>query len=527
MTLGETGVAVGDVLAGKYRVERIIGAGGMGMVVAVHHLHLDQQFAIKLMLPDMLGSEEAVARFVREARAAAKIKSDHVVRVFDVDSLANGAPYLVMELLEGKDVAHVLRDEGPFSVENAVDLIVETCEVVAAAHALGIVHRDLKPGNLFATRGPDGRMSIKVLDFGISKVTTPGAAKGLDMTKTAASMGSPLYMSPEQTESARDVDGRTDIWAIGVILFELLVGRVPFAGKTPIEVALKIVGHAAPRPRDFRADIPAPLESVVLKCLEKDPAARYANVGALAAALSPWVSAYARPSLERIARSPAPAEHAAPLSPVAAGAPINASVEGTKTALPPVEILPLVSPSVSASPSESLATRTSPAWGTTTPPQKGRRVGASLALAAAAALVGGVGYFASRAPSPSSATGSASHATTAMESPSSAVLIGAGPISAIASAAVAPVEPSTAPHPATNEPTAPGLPAATASSEMPTAAKREEARPETVRKVRPSKASGASNTGSTAGNTAPATPTSSAAAGASSAPRPGVWQDRK
>jgi serine/threonine-protein kinase len=498
----------------------------MGIVVAVHHLHLDQQFAVKLMLPDMLGSEEAVARFVREARAAAKIKSDHVVRVFDVDSLANGAPYLVMELLEGKDVANILRDEGPFSVENAVDLVVETCEVVAAAHALGIVHRDLKPGNLFATRGPDGRTSIKVLDFGISKVTTPGTAPGLDMTKTAASMGSPLYMSPEQTQSARDVDGRTDIWAIGVILFELLVGRVPFVGKTPIEVALKIVGHAAPRPRDFRPEIPAPLESVVLKCLEKDPAARYANVGALADALSPWASAYAKPSLERIARSPVPAERAAPPSPVAVAVPINASVEGTKTALPPVEIVTVASPSVSPSPAESSSTRTSPAWGTTTPPHKGRRVGASVALAAGAALVGGVGYFALRAPSPSSTAGSSALATTAMESPSSAAPTGAGPSAAVASAANAPVETEAVPRPATTEPTAPDQPAAGTTSAM-AAAKREEARPEMVRRVRPSKASGAGATGSAAGSTAPATPPGSAAAGVSSAPRPGVWQDRK
>jgi eukaryotic-like serine/threonine-protein kinase len=207
------GVREGDILAGKYRVERVLGIGGMGVVVAAHHLQLDEKVALKFLLPEALGNSEAVARFAREARAAVKIKSEHVARVIDVGTLPNGAPYMVMEYLDGGDLAAWLQERGPLPIEQAVEFVLQACVAVADAHALGIIHRDLKPANLFCVRRSDGQLSIKVLDFGISKMTPFGGSGPSAMTHTSALMGSPLYMSPEQMRSAKDTNPRTDIWA--------------------------------------------------------------------------------------------------------------------------------------------------------------------------------------------------------------------------------------------------------------------------------------------------------------------------
>src|SRR5258706_2580107 len=205
-------VREGEILAGKYRVERVLGVGGMGVVVAATHIQLEERVAIKFLIKDALASGEAVARFAREARAAVKIKSEHVARVIDVGTLETGAPYMVMEYLEGGDLSQVLQSRGSLPMEEAVEYVLQACEAIAHAHVLGIVHRDLKPANLFLIRRPDGTNAIKVVDFGISKVM-PGKGSSSDnaMTRTRAVMGSPLYMSPEQMTSTRDVDGRTDI----------------------------------------------------------------------------------------------------------------------------------------------------------------------------------------------------------------------------------------------------------------------------------------------------------------------------
>ncbi|MGH7270161.1 MAG: serine/threonine protein kinase, partial [Polyangiaceae bacterium] len=200
----DIGVQAGDVLAGKYRVEQVLGVGGMGVVVAAHHLQLDEKVALKFLLPHALTNAEAMARFEREARAAVKIKSEHVARVSDVGKLENGSPYMVMEYLEGTDLAGWLEKRGALSIEEAVEFVLQACEAIAEAHALGIVHRDLKPANLFCVRRADGRLSIKVLDFGISKVTK-GGIQDVSMTRTTAIMGSPLYMSPEQMQSSKQV----------------------------------------------------------------------------------------------------------------------------------------------------------------------------------------------------------------------------------------------------------------------------------------------------------------------------------
>ncbi len=305
MTQGDlerlSGVREGDVLAGKYRVERVLGVGGMGAVVAAYHMQLETKVALKFLLPAMLVNEEAVTRFAREARAAVKITNEHVARVLDVGTLESGAPYIVMEYLDGSDLAGWLRQRGPLPIEEAIDFVLQAGEALAEAHALGIVHRDLKPANLFCIRSADGRPTIKVLDFGISKVMSPsGSASNMGLTRTSALMGSPFYMSPEQMEATHSVDARTDLWALGVILHEILTGTVPFSGETVTEVAMKIGRREPPRLRAARPDAPGGLEAVILRCLEKDRDRRYRNVAELALALLPFAPKRAKGSVEKI-----------------------------------------------------------------------------------------------------------------------------------------------------------------------------------------------------------------------------------
>jgi serine/threonine-protein kinase len=290
------------VLAGKYQVERVLGVGGMGVVVAAHHIDLDQKVALKFLLPSALKNPEAVARFSREARAAVKIKSEYVARVSDVGHLANGAPYMVMEYLEGGDLDAWIRERGPLSVEQAVEFVLQACEALAEAHALGIVHRDLKPANLFCIRRADGLLSIKVLDFGISKMLDARLSGSPSMTRTASAMGSPLYMSPEQMRSSKDVDALTDIWALGVVLFELITGRPAFSADTVMELAIKVASEPAPSIRSFRPDVPEAIEAVIHRCLEKEASQRYPNVAELALALLPFGPKRSKSSAERISR---------------------------------------------------------------------------------------------------------------------------------------------------------------------------------------------------------------------------------
>jgi serine/threonine-protein kinase len=308
------GVREGEVLAQKYRIERVLGAGAMGVVVAAHHLGLDTKVAIKLLQAELLGSGEAVTRFAREARAAARITSEHVGRVLDVGVLDNGAPFMVMEFLDGVDLHKWLRGHGPLPIEQAVDFVLQASEAIAEAHRLGIVHRDLKPSNLFCVSRPDGSLCIKVLDFGISKMAA-GAGSSLSMTGTATVMGTPLYMSPEQMESSRGVDARADVWALGVILFELLTGTSPFYAETLPEVCLKIATRPPSPLQDSRPDVPAELETAILGCLEKDRERRWQTVADFCDAIASFGPARAAASAERILRTmqaPPAAEAAVP-----------------------------------------------------------------------------------------------------------------------------------------------------------------------------------------------------------------------
>jgi serine/threonine-protein kinase len=311
---------VGSIVGGRLRIDQVLGAGGMGVVAAATHLELGHRVAVKLMRDELAENPTIVERFIREARAVVQLRTEHVCRVFDVGRLDSGAPYIVMELLEGADLQRAIAKR-PLPAVTAVDYMLQACVALAEAHAAGIVHRDLKPANLFVTRRIDGGPLVKVLDFGIAKARD---ASGPALTHAQGLMGSPGYMSPEQLQSARDVDARTDIWALGVTLYQLVTARMPFAGPTLTEIAVKVA-----------ADPPAPLDpgfdpglgAVIMRCLEKLPERRYPTVAALAADLVRFASSDGRRTAALAAQLAGGAQAApAPLPVVAPGAPTAASI---------------------------------------------------------------------------------------------------------------------------------------------------------------------------------------------------------
>jgi hypothetical protein len=292
-------VQPGQILAGKFKVERVLGVGGMGIVVAARHTQLDQRVALKFLLPVACEVPGAVNRFLREGKAAARITSEHVARVMDTGVLDGGAPYLVMEYLEGSDLGAVVERRGRVSVDEAIEYVLQACEAIVEAHDLGIVHRDLKPANLFLSKRADGSPLVKVLDFGISKVDSGSRSQ---LTSASVLMGSPRYMSPEQMLSAKDVDARTDVWALGVILYELVTGKPVWHADTMQGLCALIASTPAPSLRALRPDAPEILDDVVARCLIKSRDERIASVADLALALEPIAPAASRTSIERILR---------------------------------------------------------------------------------------------------------------------------------------------------------------------------------------------------------------------------------
>jgi serine/threonine-protein kinase len=316
----------GEVIADKYVVKGVIGRGGVGVVLAADHKTLDCPVALKFLRPEIAHEPETVQRFLREARAAARLRSEHVARVMDADSTEDGTAYLVMELLEGRDFAAIVKEEGRLPVETAVGYMLQACEAVAEAHSVGIVHRDLKSANLFLTRRSDGTPLVKVLDFGLSKVDkTPSQ---VTLTTNDHVMGSPHFMSPEQMRSSREVDARSDIWSLGVILYTLLAGRVPFEGVYLTEVCAAVLSGSAPALVSLRADVPRELAAAVERCLRLEPGERFQTVAALVAALSPFGGAGG------VAAGTAPGS-AGIASGVAASAVVPSDTERTSAAPPP------------------------------------------------------------------------------------------------------------------------------------------------------------------------------------------------
>jgi serine/threonine-protein kinase len=273
----------------------------MGVVVAAMHLQLEERVAIKFLLPAALREASVVSRFAREGRAAVKIKSEHVVRVMDVGSLDDGAPYIVMEHLTGNDFARTLTERGPVPTPEAVGWIMQALEAIAEAHSLGIVHRDLKPANLFLAQTRHGMPSVKVLDFGISKAAGAGDVSAA-LTQTTTVVGSPLYMSPEQWLSARDVDASTDIWSVGAVLFEMLTGRPPFGGESLAQLCAAVLNTPPLSLRSLVPHAPEGLEQVLNQCLQKQRDARFRNTLELARSLAPYAGPNAGLSLDRIAK---------------------------------------------------------------------------------------------------------------------------------------------------------------------------------------------------------------------------------
>jgi serine/threonine-protein kinase len=293
------GLTFGAVIAGKYRVERVIGKGGMGVVVAASQLALDRTVAIKLIRAECAEEPMAVERLLREAKAAASITSEHVARVLDVGTLENGVPFIVMEYLDGSDLQTLLERDGPLPAAEAVDFLLQACEAIAEAHRNGIVHRDIKPANVFVARMPGGVPCVKVVDFGISKLI--GIESLEPLTLPSSVVGSLYHMAPEQMRGL-PVDARTDVWALGLLLFEMLTGRKPFREDAWPAVCAQILSEAAPVLVLPSEGIEQELGAVIERCLRRTPRDRFGNVAELAVALAPFGSRSARVSLERIVR---------------------------------------------------------------------------------------------------------------------------------------------------------------------------------------------------------------------------------
>ncbi len=283
----EAQIRDGAVIARRYRIERLIGAGGMGVVAAAEDTQTRRPVAIKFLLRHQGADAGMLDRFIREAKALLRMDCEHVVRVLDVGNLSNGAPFIVMERLVGEDLGARLARLGPLPADEVIDAVVQACAAAASAHACGVLHRDLKPDNLFLTRREDGGTLVKVLDFGVSKlVEGEGFAASAALTEVSSMIGSVYYMSPEQMQNAQDIDGRTDLWSLGVTMYELLTGVLPFQGETVAEVCAQVLMKDPVPVHSLRPDVPALLGAVISRCLGREREARPASAAELARALA-------------------------------------------------------------------------------------------------------------------------------------------------------------------------------------------------------------------------------------------------
>jgi eukaryotic-like serine/threonine-protein kinase len=297
-------VREGDLLAGKYRVERIPGRNGLGIVVQVRHLELGQEVTLKFLVPDACAYPEFVQRFVREARNAVKIQGEHVARVTDVGRLESGAPYMVREYLRGPDLAEVVKVRGPLPVDEAVDYIIQACEGVAEGHALGVVHRNIRPTTLVVTRRSDGLPLVKVFDFAAAESLhiDPFTERAISLVGTSAIMASLPYLPPEQVRDPHDVDLRADVYSLGAVLYELLTGRPVYSAESAPALLAMVAADVAQPMRNFRPDLPGELEHIVLRCLAKNRALRYTTLADLVLALREFASSETTASIAHVVR---------------------------------------------------------------------------------------------------------------------------------------------------------------------------------------------------------------------------------
>jgi serine/threonine protein kinase len=291
-------VKKGEVIGGKYRLEEVLGLGGTAVVMSATHQQLQQKVAVKLLLNNAATAGVDAERLLREAQVIAQMRSPHVARVVDVGTLSNGSPFMVMELLEGIDLEGHLQLRGRLAIAEAVDIVMQVCEAVAEAHGLGVVHRDLKPGNVFITRDVDKRPLVKVLDFGLSKLSIRAKQQAQKkITSPLEVMGTPAYMSPEQLRATSDVDERSDIWSLGVLLYELCTGELPFDDESVQALCVKVMRDPF---KPISVDLPPGLETIISRCLQKDPEHRFPKVSALAISLAPFAEKKER--LDRVLR---------------------------------------------------------------------------------------------------------------------------------------------------------------------------------------------------------------------------------
>jgi serine/threonine-protein kinase len=292
-------VKAGDIIDGRYQLERVIGTGGMAVVVAAIDVEVSERVALKFLFKKAARHKEILQRFEREKAVISRLEGEHIARMVGAGVVKN-TPYMVMEYLQGRDLVDVLRVQKTVPVELAVEYVLQACEAVAEAHGLDIVHRDLKPGNLFLTHRSDGSPCIKVLDFGIAKILGGGGGAEGSLTRTEVVMGSPHYMSPEQMVSSKEVSPATDIWALGVILHELVAGKLPFAERTTEKLCARVLNGEPTPLREDCPSCPEGLEKVVARCLLRMPEERFADVGELALALSEFAPPHARPLVARV-----------------------------------------------------------------------------------------------------------------------------------------------------------------------------------------------------------------------------------
>lgn len=299
-TTGGDAVAIGTLIGDKYRVERVLSQGAMAIVLGARHTRLDERVAVKCIQAAVPWSSDALARFAREAAACARLQSEHIAKVIDVGVSPTVGPFMVMEYLEGEDLAAVVRRRGPLPVPRAAEYVMQVCEALSVAHAATITHRELKPENLFLTRHGDLEI-IKLLNFGISKAPLHGRLFGgeLSVNETQSLTRTLLYLAPEQIRSPREVDHRSDLWSLGVVLFELLTGHSAFAGDTVTQVCASVLEASPLRFADYRCNAPSGLAEIIERCLSKDPAQRFQSAAELANALLPYAPARARLHAER------------------------------------------------------------------------------------------------------------------------------------------------------------------------------------------------------------------------------------